>query len=177
MTPPEFSRPERIDTIGSGARVITVTANGDERTALARRFGLIAIDLLNGQFSVWRDGNVIVAQGQVEARVTQACIVTDDPVPARIAEAVTLRFVPDAEVDAVPDDEIELAAEDCDTLYYNGGAIDLGEATAETMVLALNPYPRGANAEAALRDAGVKSEEDARPLGALASLRDKLAGG
>jgi uncharacterized protein YutE (UPF0331/DUF86 family) len=60
---------------------------------------------------------------------------------------------------------------------YDGGAmIDLGEVAAETMALALDPFPRGPDAESALKAAGVISEEEAKPLGALAGLKDKLAG-
>ncbi|MBN9990995.1 hypothetical protein JND45_16805, partial [Listeria monocytogenes] len=62
-----------------------------------------------------------------------------------------------------------------DTMPYDGAAIDLGEAAAETMALALDPFPRGPNAAAALRAAGVISEEEAKPAGALAGLKGLLA--
>ena len=56
----------------------------------------------------------------------------------------------------------------------------LGEAVAQTLLLGLDPYPRSPAAEAALRDAGVKSEEEARaessPFAALAALKGKLEG-
>ena len=55
------------------------------------------------------------------------------------------------------------------------GAIDLGEAAAETLLLALDPYPRAPNADAVLREAGVKPEgEEERepgPFAALAALK------
>ena len=51
--------------------------------------------------------------------------------------------------------------------------VDLGEAAAETMVLALDPFPRGPGAAAALQEAGVVSEEEAGPFGALKSLLEK----
>jgi uncharacterized protein YutE (UPF0331/DUF86 family) len=60
-------------------------------------------------------------------------------------------------------------------MIYTDGAIDLGEAVAQTMALALDPFPRSTNAEAALREAGVISEEEAGPFGALKGLRDQLA--
>jgi uncharacterized metal-binding protein YceD (DUF177 family) len=65
-----------------------------------------------------------------------------------------------------------------DVVFYAGTAIDLGEAVAETMSLSLDPWPRVADAEAVLRDAGVKGEEEALaqtgPFAALAALKDKL---
>ena len=42
------------------------------------------------------------------------------------------------------------------------------------MALALDPFPRGPGAEAALKVAGVISEEEAGPFGALAGLKDRL---
>ena len=48
MTAPEFSRPVRIDTLGErAAACLRIEADAGERTALARRFGLVAIDRLD----------------------------------------------------------------------------------------------------------------------------------
>lgn len=171
MSAPEFSRPERIDTFGAGERSISIAANDAERTALAARFGLLAIERLQGEFKVRSEAAGIVARGHISAAVVQACSVTDDPIPATVEEDVALRFVADGAVD---EEEIELSEDALDTMFYAGSAIDLGEAAAETMALALDPFPRGPNAAAALREAGVISEEEAKPLGALAGLKAQL---
>jgi uncharacterized metal-binding protein YceD (DUF177 family) len=171
VTSVEFARPQRVDTIGDEPRTIDVEANADERAALARRFNLIGIDRLTGKFMIRRDAAGIVASGRVEAAVTQACTITGDPLPATIDEPVELRFVPEIEAGQ---DEVELADSDIDVLPYEGDAIDLGEVAAETMALALDPFPRGPNAETVLSEAGVLNEEQAGPFGALAALRDKL---
>jgi uncharacterized metal-binding protein YceD (DUF177 family) len=68
------------------------------------------------------------------------------------------------------DDEIELGEADCDTIFYDGGAIDLGTAIADTLALSLDPYPRSAGAEASLKEAGVLTEEQASPFAVLAKL-------
>jgi len=171
MTAPEFSRLERIDTIGEGEREISVTATESERAALAERFGLKAIERLEGVFRVRRDAGGIVARGNVQASVVQSCVVTDDPLPVTLDEPVALRFVAEGEPEA---DEIELDEDALDTMSFDGAAIDLGEAAAETMALALDPFPRGPNAAAVLREAGVISEEEAKPMGALAGLKAQL---
>lgn len=169
---PELSRPERVDAIGAGARRVTISAQPEERAALARRFGLIAVDRLEAAFDIRREAAGIAASGTVSADVVQRCSVTDDPLAVTIDEPVTLRFVADDAAAAA--EEIELDVETCDTIAYGGGAIDLGEAAAETMALALDPFPRGPNAERVLREAGVLREEDAMPGGALAGLRALL---
>ncbi|RIA44460.1 uncharacterized protein DUF177 involved in 23S rRNA accumulation [Hephaestia caeni] len=171
---PEFSRPIRLDTIGDQPRRIEIEADAAERAALAARFGLIAIDRLAAAFTLHREAGGIVARGNVEGAVSQACVVTSEPVPATLDEPVALRFVNEETAD---EEEIELSGEALDTIAIMGGAIDLGEAAAETMALALEPFPRAPGAEAALRDAGVLSEEQAGPFGALAELKEKLARG
>ncbi len=172
MSGPEFSRIERIDTIGAGARSITITATEAERAALAVRFGPIAVDRLEATFAVQRDASGIIARGRVEATVVQACSVTDDPLPGTVSEAVALRFVTERE--AAAEEEVELDTDALDTMAYDGNGVDLGEAAAATMALALDPFPRGPNAAAALRAAGVISEEEAKPAGALAGLKSLL---
>ncbi len=169
MNTPEFSRLERIDTIGEGERSIAIVAGETERAALATRFGLISVDRLEATFRVKRDAAGVVARGAINAAVVQACSVTDEPLPQTVSEDVALRFV--TEQDAAAEEEIELDLDALDTMPYDGAAIDLGEAAAETMALALDPFPRGPNAAAALREAGVISEEEAKPAGALAGLK------
>lgn len=175
MSAPEFSRPRRLDTIGEGAASVHVEADATERAALAARFGLIALSALSADFNLRRDAGGIVASGTLSAQVTQACIATGDPVPASISERFDIRFLPE---DAGPEgDEVELDAGDLDTMFYTGAAIDLGEATGETLALALDPYPRSPAAADALRQAGVVSEAEAKPAGALAGLKDLLQRG
>lgn len=178
MTDPEFSRPHRLDQIGAGESDVHVEATPEERAALAGRFDLQAIESLGADYAIRRDAAGIVARGHIRAQVVQSCVATGEPVPAAIDEDFTIRFLP--ETDADPNDEVELDADEGDTVFYSGGAIDLGEAAAETLALSLDPFPRGPNAEAALRQAGVMSEEEARrlaeesgPFGALAALRGK----
>ncbi len=171
MNAPEFSRPERIDTIGE-PRTVTIEADEAERAALAKRFDLVAVDRLVGDFTIRREAAGIAVEGRVTATLTQACSVTGDPLPATIDEPVALRFVTAGDEAA---EEVELGDADLDVIPYDGGAIDLGETAAETMTLALDPFPRGPGAEAALKAAGVIGEEEAGPFGALAGLKDKLA--
>jgi uncharacterized metal-binding protein YceD (DUF177 family) len=72
---------------------------------------------------------------------------------------------------AGPDEEIELGESDCDVVFYDGAQIDLGGALADTLALSLDPYPRSAGADAALKEAGVLTEEQTSPFAVLAKLR------
>ena len=149
---------------------------GDRRcavgAALARRFGLVAVARLEASFELRREGSSVVASGRVSAEVTQACSITDEPLPASVDEAVALRFTDEAEAG----EEVELSEDALDTMGIENGAIDLGEAAAETMALALDPFPRSANAAAALKAAGVIGEDEVTPFNAFAGLKGKLEG-
>ncbi|NIJ21565.1 uncharacterized metal-binding protein YceD (DUF177 family) [Sphingomonas naasensis] len=173
---PEFARPHRLDQIGAAETAIDIAATAEERAALARRFDLVAIDALTALFALRRDAAGVQARGHLSAAVTQSCGVTGDPLPATIEEDFAIRFLPEPGEDE-SHDEVELAEEDLDTVFYTGSALDLGEAAAETLALALDPFPRSPGAAAALREAGVISEDDAAaaPLSPLAAaLKAKL---
>ncbi|OHT18317.1 YceD family protein [Edaphosphingomonas haloaromaticamans] len=176
-TAPEFARPIRFDSIGEAERAVDLEATPEERAALARRFGLIALDRLVAGARLHRQGQAVLAEGRLAAEVQQACVATGEPVPAAIDESFRLRFVPEAEMSA-EGDEIELSEEDCDTIPFDGALIDIGEAVAETLALALDPFPRSPDAAATLKAAGVllEGEEETGPFAVLKALRDKLGG-
>ena len=168
---PEFSRPQPLDRIGAGDKTESVDANEGERAALARRFGLISVESLSAAYKLRREGDAVRASGTLSARVTQACVVTGDPVPATVEEDFDLRFVPEP-VDG--GEEMEIDAGECDTIFYTGGTVDLGEAAAETLALALDPFPRSEGAAEMLKSAGVVGEDEVTPFNAFAALKDKL---
>ena len=168
-----FAHAVRIDTIRDGDR-LDLAADEAERATIAGRLGLGAIDRLEAHVTLERKGEVIRAQGRLVASLEQRCVVTGEPVPAHVDEPFSLLFLPEPE--AGGDEEIELGEEDCDTVFYDGAAIDLGSAIADTLALSLDPYPRSAEADAALKDAGVMSEEQASPFAELARLKKGLEG-
>lgn len=171
---PEFSRPIRLDTLGEAPRALDIEANDAERAALARRFGLIALDRLTAGVRLHREGQSILAEGRLTAVASQSCIASGEPVPANIDEPFRLRFLPEDLIGEA--EEIELSEEDCDTLPFNGGLIDIGEAVAETLSLALDPFPRSPHADEVLKAAGVLQEGEAGPFSALKALKDRLGG-
>ena len=173
MSAPEFSRTVRVDTLGAEPRTLEIEADDQERSALARRFDLVEIGRLSARAGLVHKDADVVADGRIEAAVTQRCVATGEPVEAVVDEPFALVFRPIPEPGR-PDDEVELSEGELDIVFYDGAAIDLGEAVAETLALALDPYPRAPGAAEALKAAGVQSEEEAGPFGALAALREKL---
>ena len=176
MTGPEFSRPVRLDTLGAAPTEVKIAAEPAERAALARRFGLLALERLEADVALVRRNEEIALQGTLQAEVTQACVASGAPVPAALIVPFDILFRPQP-APGEAEEEVELGEDEMDVVFYDGGAIDIGEAVAETLWLNLDPYPRAPEAEAVLRAAGVKGEgeEDKQsPFAALAGLKDKL---
>jgi uncharacterized metal-binding protein YceD (DUF177 family) len=161
-----------IDRIGDGAR-IDIIADEADRQAIADRLGLASIARLEAHAVLSRSGDAIRAEGRVSAALEQSCVVTGEPVAAHVDEPFAIAFLP-APGGTSPDEEVELAADDCDAMFHDGATIDLGGAIADTLALALDPYPRSAAADAALKEAGVVSEEQAGPFAVLARLKGGL---
>ena len=169
----EFSYIVKLDEIGAGASNVRLSADLAARDGLLVRFDLVALDSLDADLAVSRDAKGVLAKGRICAALSQYCVATGDPVSAMIDEPMIIRFVPEPVVGA--NAEIELEADDCDTMFYDGQGVDLGEAVAQSLGLALDPYPRSPNAHERLKAAGVKAEDEVVPFGALAGLKDMLA--
>lgn len=168
----DFCHSLSLDRIRDGDR-IDMIADEPERASLAGRLGLLSLDRLEAHAVLARDGQAIRATGRLKASLDQACVATGEPVPAHIDEPFDLLFAPEPRAERA-DEEIELGEADLDTIFHDGSTIDLGGAIADTLALALEPYPRSAGADAALKEAGVLTEEEASPFAALAALKEKL---
>lgn len=166
----EFSRPFRVDTIGDTPRQVFVEAGAAERAALAKRFELASLDHLEADASLFRRGGEVHAQGRLRARLVQHCVATFVELPAEVDAPFRLIFRSELPGE-VSDAGLELDEGECDVVFYEGSAIDIGEAVAESLALAIDPYPRTPGADAALKEMGVMSEAEAGPFAALAALR------
>ena len=166
----EFVHRLQLDQIRDGDR-IDVNANAEELAAIAGRLRLLSLDRLDAHSVLTRDGDRVKATGRLKASLSQACVATGEPVAQHVDEAFDLSFVPAPTAEV----ELELDADQLDTIFHDGLGIDLGSAIADTLALALDPYPRSAAADEALRTAGVLSEEQAGPFAALAALKAKMS--
>ena len=164
-----FAHHLKLDQIREGER-LDLVADEAERAAIARRLGLDALARLEAHAILSRKRDIIRVEGRLLASLEQSCVVTNDPIASHVDEAFVLMFTPEPPAGG-PDEEIELGETDCDVVFYDGAAIDLGTAIADTLALSIDPYPRSAGADAALKEAGVMSEAEASPFAALAKLR------
>lgn len=163
-----FANHLRLDQIRDGERLDLIAAEA-ERSAIAERLALSALGRLEAHVTLSRAGPLVRAEGRIAATLEQRCVVTGEPVAAHVDQPFALLFVPAP--DGGADEELELGEKDCDTIFYDGAAIDLGSAIADTLALSIDPYPRSAGADAALKEAGVMSEEQSSPFAVLAKLK------
>jgi hypothetical protein len=170
----EFSRPVALDTIGEGGRTCHIVASDEECAALARRFGLVAIDSLTADVTLshisTRQGYSVV--GRFCAKLTQRCVVTLRPLPVHLDETFCLRFAP-ADEEGSEDEgtaEVVVGLDDEDVEPLVGGKIDIGEAVAQSLAVMLDPYPRAAGAAIA---GGALDNEEVNPFNVLKKLQCK----
>jgi uncharacterized metal-binding protein YceD (DUF177 family) len=164
-----------LDWTYAAATIATSSHSEERRATEAERVGLAkALDILSCEDLVARyeieplGGGRFLLRGDVEADVTQACIVTVDPVPAHLSDRFTVEFRPEAEVTGDNDaGEREILSGD-DIEPIEGGRIDAGRIVFEHISAVLDPYPRKPGAEFDWRDP--KAEEDAKAGGAFAAL-------
>lgn len=170
--PTEFSRP--VDLRALPRHPLELTADATERAALARRFHIVSIDALSATATLTQDAAGVDVTGRIEAKLVQACAVSGDDFPVRVACDYRLRFLPEADYEAAladAGDEIELAGDDLDTIAYSGSTLDLGEAIAQTLALEIDPYAEGPRADAARADYGLSTPEANGPFAALQALK------
>ena len=152
--------------------------DADARAGVARHLGVLAVHALRFSGALLPSGrHDATLEAHLVAEVDQACILTLEPVPARIDAAVERRYL--ADMDEPEAEEAEIPADvDAEPLP---DTIDVGAVALEALALALPPYPRApgaalAAAEATPPGAAPLRDADLKPFAGLADLRAKLEG-
>ena len=140
---PELSRPLFVDKISAGGLQEHIVARASECEALAKRFGLIAINRLEAFVNVdHAQSRMLHVTGNVQADVVQACVVTLEPVPAYVKEKIDILFAPPGLLKREGEGPIPNVGDSDLPETIENGMIDLGELAAQYLALGLDPYPR-----------------------------------
>lgn len=168
--PAEFPRPFNADRLQDAPRQERIVANESERAALAARFGILSIEMFEADLVMSRPADnhrLIDVRGTLKAKVTQACIVTMEPVPEEVTDSFDTIFADEAYVQRWlrdnPHDEYEAPEP------LEGSWLDMGELAAQYLSLALNPYPRKAGLP--LLEEEQAAEDKPNPFAVLAKLK------
>ena len=143
---PEFSRPQDIaSAFRKGQVQLVLEANAAERKAIAARLGLVELRALRADLSLvpWQMDGLIV-RGTLTADLSQACVVTLEPVPSRLEEPLEARFLPGAAASQLSQNETLSDPDEPDPpeSLPESGVIDLGELVIQHLAVVLDPYPR-----------------------------------
>lgn len=163
----ELSRRLDVVRLGGAVRTDRIDADAAERAGLARRLAVEAILSLHAETRTARlpGGGAITVEGRLTAEVVQRCVVTLEPFPNKVRAEFRRIFTTAA---AGPQREIVIDAERDEPEPLEGNVLDLGEIVAEELALALDPYPRSPQADAAMRalDFGDESPAATEPVAA-----------
>lgn len=162
---PEFSRLVPFARLGVEPFYQEIEATAAEREALARRFDLVSLDRLSARVSLARKaGDAIRLDAEFEAEFAQTCVVSLEPVSGRITQSFSLVYGAAEE----EQEEIVIAVDEPAFEPLTSDAIDIGEAVAQELSLALPDFPRGV--DAAVEPSTIGEPEDDR-FAALAAWR------
>ncbi|MCX7341699.1 MAG: DUF177 domain-containing protein [Hyphomicrobiales bacterium] len=178
-----------VESIPAKGRTVVIAPGAAERSAIARALRIIAVDALSADFRLQREGHRVRIKGTLSAEVTQACVISLEPVAESISEDIEVVYAPKEEADAAMraaglppdgDDEAMLEMAGIDLAMLNdpdalpdpieGGRIDLGVLTYESLAVALDPYPRKPGA---VFEAPAEPEGFGSPFAVLKSLKGK----
>lgn len=186
----EFSHNVQADAIGNTPFQAKFKADAKAREQLAKRFGILSIESVEGQAVLTRqpDGFTIHVTGRFTADVTQACVATLEPVAEHVSESFEAWFLDESQVTsfmkarkqrqapgADADDDIDenpMPEDHEDPEPVVDGVIDVGEIVAQHLSLALDPFPHSAGAEAS---GPIGDEASLKPESPFAGLKDLLS--
>ncbi|MBN34212.1 MAG: phosphodiesterase [Rhodospirillaceae bacterium] len=169
----EFARSIDVTDLEEGDRLDEkIAADESERHSLAQRFDVDAIISLEAAVIISRRGRQVVVDGLFAVDLRQTCVITLEPIETRIDEELHVVFDPDVRPSGEFDETIDLnvGSEDPPEPMVDE-RFDLGEAVAERLGLAIDPYPRKPGAVLDERYTDKESLEPANPFEALKSLK------
>ncbi|WP_119165507.1 YceD family protein [Algihabitans albus] len=175
---PEFSRPFALDKLGAQTALVEIEAKPLERAALAVRFDLKSLDRLSADLQVNRVGAGLVrVAGRLRSEGAQVCVVSLEPVPFALELPVSLSFATESQLQDAGEVLVDAEGDDPPEPIEHG-AIDLGEAMAQTLAVALDPFPRAAEAVLNRSEFGPDGAPDAQQTdgaGAAASSNREIS--
>lgn len=154
----------------------TRSASSIEREALQSSLDVPEVKALTVDYSVSRiAGGAYRVKGQVHGDVSQACVVSLEPVPEVIDETFEVEYWPESvtPLEAGNKEREQPILDGVDREAIRNGHIDIGRIVFEILSGALDPYPRKADAAFEWRDQEQEKSGKISPFAALSKIRDK----
>ena len=171
---PIFDAVIRIDKLPVSGRSVVVDASESERAAIAEAMKILSVKQFSATLSIVPLRGGLRAQGHLDASVTQASVVSFEPVAETISEDIDRVFLPGPRESKppTPGAEVFIDLENDDFPdHIDGPEVDLSDLLLETLALALDPYPRRPGESLDTLGVSVNDAEES-PFAKLARLKD-----
>jgi uncharacterized metal-binding protein YceD (DUF177 family) len=146
------------------------TATESERIALSRALDILSCDALEATYQITPiSGGGYRLEGGIDAAVSQACVVSLEPVAGRVAESFSVDFQREVQENVADGDVPILSAAEVEPLEND--RIDVGRIVYETLSAGLDPYPRKDGVAFGWTDPKA-AESAANPFAVLRKLKD-----
>lgn len=170
---PLFDAIVRIDKLPAAGRSVNVEADEATRAAIAAAMNILSVEHFSAKLTVTPLRGGLRALGHLEARISQASVVSFEPVPETISEDIDRVFLPAPREHQAPaaGAEVFIDLEDDDFPdQIDGPEVDLSALLLETLALALDPYPKRDGESLEALDV-VLDQPEAGPFAKLAALK------
>ncbi len=157
---PEWSHMIEADKIDSSPRTIRLEPTPEERTRLAKRIGVVSLDVLQAEVTMSRDSGsrIVYVSGHLTARVGQVCVITGKKLKNDIVDTFEAWYADPQQSVSFAKAKMErevlkgvgetpMLEESEDPEAIEDGQIDIGELTAQFLSLAIDPYPQAEGAD------------------------------
>ena len=174
-----FSQLYNLARLGNAGDEVRFAADAAQRVAIAKWSGVVSVETLETRVEIKKLGpNRFGLAFHLNADVTQACVVTLEPVTSHMDKSFTRELVfvgasrtknagresGDSAPNLVLDGDLEEGPEEIDSLH-----LDLAVPVLEEFALALDPYPRRPGVEFAPKSPDSEAPES--PFAVLKGLK------
>lgn len=144
------------------------TASAEERAALAQALDIPDCKSVDVDYEIRPlAGGCYLVRATIDARLTQNCVVTLEPVEQRLQEVFEVELWPPEQLDTGRQQEIDVVdGPDIEALEV--GRIPIGRLVYEQIAAGLDPYPRKAGASF---DWAAEAPEAVNPFSVLKKLK------
>ena len=118
-----------------------IVASDEERQSLTSRFEFLGVLSLSAEISIQKSSpDCWDVAGKLKGEVVQACGVTGFPLRETVDFLIEERYVRNA----ISQEEVEVCLDEAEPL--ENGAISIGEMLAQSLAIAVKPWPRAPEA-------------------------------
>jgi hypothetical protein len=169
-----ISQPYELGRLSQAGDEVIVAASPDDLGRIARWADVVAVDTFRARIDLRKISPTRFAiEAELEADIVQNCVVSLEPVRSRIERHFTRElFLSQPVQQAGRAIDVDLAAADDDGREEIGSLrYDLAIPVLEEFALAIDPYPRAANA--AFEPPQDETDSAKHPFAALKSLKNR----